>query len=203
MGNPTEETCCCLSDEKLRLWIPLSILRPSATSGRVDTNITLAACFRSGGCRTFDQTPPPVAGETKRGRGLRLGKPELGEGGNIRRTEPVSRSILINRPPASTLRSLGPVNFHGSNLPCSGNDGEQIRSASAFCLIRHQPPTGQLLGKNVPDGDLQLLEQHFELAQRDALLGAFQPVERGGGDAEFPAELAVTECAPLLAQELP
>ena|GEM_PF-2944469 len=73
----------------------------------------------SGGGGTLDQAVAPVAGETESGCGLWLGKPELGERGDIWRTEPMGRAVLINGPPTSTIRSLGPVNFHGCSLPRS------------------------------------------------------------------------------------
>ena len=79
------------------------------------------------GSGTLDQAVAPVAGETESGCGLWLGKPELGERGNIGRTEPMGRALLINSPPTSTIRSLGPVNFHGFSLPRFGKGGEQIQ----------------------------------------------------------------------------
>ena len=81
----------------------------------------------SGADGTFDYALTPVASEAERGCGLWLGKPELRERGYIWRTEPVGLTVLINGPPTSILRSLGPVNFHGVSLPRSGEGGEQIQ----------------------------------------------------------------------------
>ena len=94
----------------------------------------------SGGGRTLDQTLTPVAGETEGGCWFWLGKPELGERGDVRFTKPVGRTVLINRPPTRTLRSLGPVNFHGLILSRTGMDGEQIQLSTAI-VGQHQRQT--------------------------------------------------------------
>ena len=94
----------------------------------------------SGCSRTLDNALTPVAGETEGGCWFWLGKPELGERGDVRFTKPVGRTVLINRPPTSTLWCLGPVNFHGSTLPRTGTGGEQIRLSTAI-VGQHQRRT--------------------------------------------------------------
>lgn len=44
----------------------------------------------------------------------------------------MGRAVLINRPPTSTLRSLGPVNFHSVSLLRSRSGGEQIQFSPAI-----------------------------------------------------------------------
>ena len=94
----------------------------------------------SGGGGTLDQAVAPVAGETESGCGLWLGKPELGERGDIWRTEPMGRAVLINGPPTSTIRSLGPVNFHGFE-PATFGERPRTDSVSPGKVGQHQSST--------------------------------------------------------------
>ena len=73
----------------------------------------------------------------------------------------------------STLRSLGPVNFHGLDYRVRG------KAATRFSFpqteVVNQIRTSSR--KHVPHASLQLLENIFHLSQRHALLGVFEAVE--------------------------
>lgn len=70
----------------------------------------LATSFLSS-CRPLDEAFAPVAGEAEI-RGLdHLGMPEIGEGGDVRRTVPVRLPVGIDGPPAGVPRRELPVDF--------------------------------------------------------------------------------------------
>ena len=69
----------------------------------------------------FNQAALPITREIKARRRLRFGKPEIGEGRDIRSTEPVRLSGLIHCPPTCVLWSLRPIDFHSELIALLGS----------------------------------------------------------------------------------
>lgn len=75
---------------------------------------------------------------------------------------------------------------------------ENAQEAHAVPASRQPPVT---LRKDIPGGGVELFQDVLQLAQGDALLTCFQPIERGGGNAQLTGEHGVTGRTPPLAEE--
>jgi hypothetical protein len=73
---------------------------------------------------------------------------------------------------------------------------ESAQDAHSDPALRQPPAT---LRKDIPACGVQLLQDVFQLAEGDALLTGFQPIQRGGRDADLASEHGVAGVTPPLA----